>query len=162
MVEFVTVTQDDLEEIAEIYNHYIEHSTATFHTRKVSGKDMEEFLPLSHPRYPSFLIREGGMTIGYCYLYRYKNREAYDRSAELSIYLKPEYTGKGIGPIALDYLENAAKSAGIRVLVGTLCEENRPCIRVMEKAGFILCAHLSHIGEKFGEILDVVMYEKEI
>jgi phosphinothricin acetyltransferase len=120
MVEFVPVTRDDLETIAEIYNHYIEHSTATFHRRKVSGNDMEEFLFLSHPRYPSFLIREGGETIGYCFLSRYKNRQAYDRSAELSIYLKPESTGRGIGPVALDYLEDAAKSSDIRVLVGTL------------------------------------------
>lgn len=128
----------------------------------MSREDLEEFLFLSHPRYPSFLIREGGETIGYCFLSRYKNRQAYDRSAELSIYLKPESTGRGIGPVALDYLEDAAKSSDIRVLVGTLCEENRSCIRLMEKAGFTQCAHLKHIGEKFGRILDVVIYQKEI
>jgi len=32
----------------------------------------------------------------------------------------------------------------------------------MEKAGFSKCAHLKNIGEKFGKILDVVMYQKEI
>ncbi|MDD1716408.1 MAG: N-acetyltransferase family protein [Methanolinea sp.] len=162
MVEFVPVTGNDLEEIAEIYNHYVEHTTAKFHSGKVSERDLGDFLYLSHPRYPSFLIREGGETIGFCFLSRYKNREAYDRSAELSIYLRPDSTGMGTGPICLDHLEKTARSAGIRVLVGTLCEENRSCIRLMEKAGFTRCAHLKHIGEKFGKILDVVMYEKEI
>lgn len=162
MVEFVPVTSSDLETIAEIYNYYIENSTATFHSGKVSGEDLREFLFLSDPRYPSFLIQGGGETIGYCILSRYKNRQAYDRSAELSIYLTPESTGRGIGLLALRRLEDAARSAGISVLVGTLCEENRSCIRLMEKAGFTRCAHLKHIGEKFGRILDVVIYQKEI
>lgn len=138
------------------------NSTATFHSEKLSKKDLEEFLFLSHPKYPSFLITDKGGVIGYCFLTRYKKRQAYDRSAELSIYLKPGFTGKGIGLAALNHLEAAAKNAGIHVLVGTICGENQASIRLMEKAGFSKCAHLKNIGEKFGKILDVVVYQIEI
>ena len=162
MVEFSPVKETDLSAILAIYNHYILNSTATFHSEKLSEKDLREFLFLSHPRYPSFLITENGEMIGYCFLTQYKKRQAYDRSAELSIYLKQGYTGKGIGLAALSHLEAAAKEAGIHVLVGTICGENQASIRLMEKAGFSKCAHLKNIGEKFEKVLDVVMYEKEI
>lgn len=162
MVEFSPVKETDLAAILAIYNHYILNSTATFHSGKLSRDDLEEFLFIAHPKYPSFLITENGEMIGYCFLTQYKKRQAYDRSAELSIYLKPEYTGKGIGLSALSHLEAAAKEAGIHVLVGTICGENQASIRLMEKAGFSKCAHLKNIGEKFGKVLDVVMYQKEI
>lgn len=162
MVEFVPVTQGDIPEILEIFNYYIQNSTATFHSGRMSREELEGFLFISHPRYPSFLITEGGEIVGYCFLTQYKKRQAYDRTAELSIYLKPEYTGNGIGPIALEFLESAALSAGLHVLVATLCGENFPSIRLMEKGGYTRCAHMKHIGEKFGRILDVVIYQKEI
>ncbi len=162
MVEFSRVTKTDLEAILAIYNDYIVNSTATFHSEKLSKNDLGEFLYVDHPRYPSFLIKENDEIIGYFFLTQYKKRQAYDRSAEVSIYLKPECTGKGIGPIALDHLEAAAKEAGIHVLVGTICGENHAGIRLMEKSGYSRCAHLKNIGEKFGKILDVVVYQKEI
>jgi L-amino acid N-acyltransferase YncA len=162
MVDFFPVTKQDLATIIEIYNYYILNTTATFHAEKISKKDLEEFLFISHPKYPSFLIKENNDTIGYCFLTQYKKRQAYDRSAELSIYLKPEFTGKGIGVDALICIEAAAKKAGIHVLVGTLCGENHASIRLMEKAGYTKCAHMKNIGEKLGKILDVVVYQKEI
>jgi L-amino acid N-acyltransferase YncA len=162
MVEFTPVTKNDLGAITEIYNYYVLNSTATFHSGKMSKKELEEFLFIAHPKYPSFVIKDNGGIIGYCFLTRFKKRQAYDRSAELSIYLRPEYTGKGIGPVALDRLEAAAGKAGIHVLVGTLCAENLPSIRLLEKSGYAKCAHLKNIGEKFGKVLDVVMYQKEL
>jgi L-amino acid N-acyltransferase YncA len=162
MVEYFPVTDSDVGAILAIYNHYILNSTATFHSAILSERELREFLFLSHPKYPSFLIRENNEMIGYCFLTRYKNRQAYDRSAEVSIYLKPGFTGKGIGHDALNHLETAAKKAGIHVLVGTICGENHASMRLMEKAGYVRCAHLKNIGEKFGKILDVVMYQKEI
>lgn len=162
MVEFAPVTRDDFRDIAAIYNHYILKTTATFHDKEINPADLEEFLLPGNPRYPSFTIREAGVVIGYCFLARYKNRQAYDRTAELSIYLRPDYTKRGIGPAALRVLECAAGKAGIRVLIGTLCGENRPCIRLMEQSGYSRCGHLKHVGEKFGRILDVVVYQKVI
>jgi phosphinothricin acetyltransferase len=55
-----------------------------------------------------------------------------------------------------------AQTAGIHVLVGTLTAENAASVRLFEKAGYVKCAHLKNIGEKFGRILDVVIYQKEI
>lgn len=162
MVVFSPVTKDGLAEIKEIYDYYILNTTATFHGEAISIPELEEFLFVAHPTYPSYVIREDGETIGFCFLTRYKKRQAYDRTAELSIYLRPEYTGHGIGAAALKHLEDAAEHAGIRVLVGTLCGENHASIRLMERCGYTRCALLARVGEKFGRVLDVVIYQKEL
>lgn len=162
MVTFSPVTESHLDTVREIYDYYILNTTATFHDQPISLPELKEFLYLDSPRYPSFVIENKGDIIGYCFLTRYKKRQAYDRTAEVSIYLRPEYTNRGIGRACLEYLENAARMAGIQVLVGTLCGENQASIRLMEKAGYSRCAHLHHVGEKFGRVLDVVMYQKEL
>ncbi|OPY38340.1 MAG: Acetyltransferase (GNAT) family protein [Methanoregula sp. PtaU1.Bin051] len=162
MIEFSPVEEQDLGTIKDIYDHYILNSTATFHDGKITTDELKEFLFIDNPKYPSFLIRKNGETIGYCFLTRYKKRQAYDRTAELSIYLKPAHTGRGTGTIAMKFLEDAARKAGIRVLIATLSADNRESIRLLEKANFTKCAHLKNVGEKFGKVLDVVMYEKEL
>jgi phosphinothricin acetyltransferase len=162
MVGFVPVTRNDLGTILAIYNHYVTTSTATFHSVPLTPGELEEIFPVADPKYPSFMIMVEDGPAGYCFLTQYKKRQAYDRSAELSIYLKPGCTGRGIGSAALRQLEAAAKASGIRVLVGTICGENRASIRLMERAGYSRCACLKNIGEKFGNVMDVVMYQKEI
>jgi phosphinothricin acetyltransferase len=164
MTHFPPITHDDLPVVKEIFDYYILHSTATFHSEKITLPELEEMIYLDNPRYPSFLIRDGPAdeVIGYCFLSHYKKRQAYNRTAEVSIYIKPGSTGKGIGTTAMKIIEEAAKAGGIHVLVGTLCSENHASIRLLEKTGYTKAAHLRNVGEKFGKILDVVIYQKEI
>jgi phosphinothricin acetyltransferase len=78
----------------------------------------------------------------------------------LSIYLKPEYTGKGIGKTAIDYLENVARQNGISVLIGIISGDNESSQKTFQKSGYEKCGHFKQIGEKFNKILDVVTYQK--
>ncbi len=80
----------------------------------------------------------------------------------MTIYLRPGRTGKGTGGAAMNRLEEAAKDAGIHVLVCTLSADNGASIRLCEKTGYEKVAHLKRIGEKFGKVLDVVIYQKEL
>ena len=64
--------------------------------------------------------------------------------------------------MAMNFIECEAKSRGIHVLIGTLSEENISSMKLFEKTGFEKVAHLKNVGEKFGKILDVIIYEKEI
>lgn len=162
MPYFTPIIHEDLFIVKEIYDYYILDSTATFHNEKITIDELEEIIFINNLRYPSYLIHDRNDVIGYCFLSRYKKRQAYDRTAEVSVYLRPGFTGKGIGVTALKYIEKAARSGGIHVLIGTLCDENQASIRLLEKMGYTKAAHLKNVGEKFGRILDVVIYQKEI
>jgi len=162
-VQFTRLTEEDLPLIKEIYDFYILNSSATFHTRTVSLAYLKENMPLDHPKYKSYLVMADGQVCGYAYFGIYKNRPAYDRTAEVSVYLKPGYTGMGIGRIALQRLEeDALKTETIKVLIGVISADNGHSVALFEKSGYVKCAHFKEVGEKFGKVLDVVAYQKMI
>ena len=159
-IEFVDLTEADLELVKKIYDYYIENSTATYYTEKISTEELREFIPVEHKKYKSFLILIDHECCGFCYISQYKKRQAYDRTAELSLYLKSGYTGRGIGKIVLEHLEKVAKNNGISVLIGIISGDNENSIKLFEKNGYEKCAHFRQIGEKFNKILDIVSYQK--
>ncbi|WP_321373435.1 N-acetyltransferase family protein [uncultured Draconibacterium sp.] len=152
--------EKDLSQVKDIYNYYIENSTGTFHTSLVSENELKEILPVGDKRFRSFLIYFDNLVVGYCYLGRYKNRAAYDRTAEVTIYLKPEFFGKGIGREVLQQMEQKALEVDIFVLLGIITAENEASIKLFERMGYEKCGHFKQVGEKFGRILDVVAYQK--
>ena len=160
---FAEMNESYLSGVLQIYNHYVSNSTATFHTHLLNEAEMREIVFFTNPKYKTFVILEGGNLCGYVLLTQYKKREAYNRSAEVTIYLDPNYTGKGIGSLALKHIEAVAKKAGgIHVLIAIICGENASSIKLFEKNGYSKCAHFKEVGEKFGRILDIVDYQKII
>jgi L-amino acid N-acyltransferase YncA len=57
-------------------------------------------------------------------------------------------------------MEGFAKGQGIRVLITHSTGDNAASIRMVEKNGYDKCAHYRQVGEKFGQRLDVVAYQK--
>ena len=80
--------------------------------------------------------------------------------AEVTIYLKPEYFGKGIGREVLLQMEQKALEVSIVVLMGIITAENEASVKLFERMGYEKCGHFKQVGEKFGRILDVVAYQK--
>jgi phosphinothricin acetyltransferase len=161
-VTFKTISEEDLPEVMNIYDGYIRNSTATFHTEPISLEEIKEILQVNHKLYKSFMIYADNETAGYCYLGNHKKRQAYNRTAEVTIYLHPSFCGKGIGKSALKYLEEVAKALSIKNLIGVITGDNVGSISLFEKSGFVKCAHFKNVGEKFGKVLDVVAFQKEI
>ncbi len=158
--EYFEIKEEDLPIVKEIYDYYVLNSTATFHKEKVTIQELKDSILLSHPKYKSFLISFNQAICGFCYISQYKKRQAYDRTAEITIYLKAEYFGKGIGTQTINMLEKTAFKHGIKVLIGIISGDNQSSIKLFEKCGFEKCGHYKQVGEKFGKILDVVSYQK--
>ncbi|SFW17258.1 phosphinothricin acetyltransferase [Sinomicrobium oceani] len=161
-ITFRELQQEDFPEIKKIYDWYIAHSTATFHTEPVTITELKEFIYTGHPLYIAALIYADDEIAGYLYMTPYKKRQAYNRTAEVTLYLKPEMSGKGIGRKAMNYLEERAVVNGLKNLLGIITGDNTASISLFEKCGYTRCACFKNVGEKFGKILDVVAYQKEL
>jgi len=157
---FKELTEEDLPEVAKIYNHYVLNTSATFHAHPLSIDEMRGLVFFETPKYKTYTIVDDQCLFGYLIITQHKKREAYDGTAEVTIYLKPEYTGKGIGGPSLVFAEEVARKSGIHVLVATICGDNSSSIKLFEKNGFVKCAHYKEVGKKFGQWLDVVAYQK--
>lgn len=154
--------EEQLPKIMEIYNHYVLNTTATFHAHPLTFEEMKELVFFDNPIYKTFAIMDENNLCGYVILTQHKKREAYDSTAEVTVYLKPDFIGKGIGSLAVRHIEEVAKASNIHVLIATICGENDKSIKLFEKNGFFKCAHYKEVGKKFGQLLDVVAYQKII
>ena len=85
-IEFKAIKEEDFENIQKIYNYYIENSTATFHTEPISIIELKESIYIDHPIYLAFGIYIDKAFVGFTYLCPYKKRQAYNRSAEVTLY----------------------------------------------------------------------------
>lgn len=161
-VDFKDMSPEDLPIARNIYNYYVLNTTATFHTTPLTLDEMKRILFFDNPRFKSFVIFCDGTICGYAIAAQFKNRQAYDSTAEVTVYLKPEYTGKGIGKRAVQFIEDYTLTQGFHVLIALICGENTQSIGVFEKNGYEKCAQYKEVGKKFGRWLDLGAYQKII
>ena len=154
------VTEQHLPSILTIYNHYVLNSTATFHTHPLSIDEMRSLVLFESKRYKSYAIFHHDCFAGYVLLTQHKAREAYNSTAEVTIYLSPDYTGKGLGRYALCFIEDIARQIGFHALIATICGENAPSLSLFERCGYHRCAHYKEVGWKFDRYLDLIALEK--
>lgn len=161
MIEFTNLDKY-LDRSLDLYNGYILNSTATFYTKPL---EMDEFRKIVLPRdekYESYAILYDDVFSGYIFYFPFNPRQAYRRTAEVTIYLVEEYLGKEIAGKALELIEERAKIKDIRNFIAKITEENARSIRFFEKQGYVEVGTLKNVGEKFGKVLSVKIYQKEL
>ncbi|WP_371373010.1 N-acetyltransferase family protein [Sporomusa aerivorans] len=157
---FREMKEEYLDKVLQIYTYYVLNTSATFHSRSLTRAEMSEIVFFDNEKYKTFVVCQEDEICGYVYIAQHKKREAYDNTAEVTIYLRPDSIGKGIGSMAIRYIEEYAKRMKLHVLVATICGENEASIQLFEKNGYVKCAHYKEVGQKFGQLLDVVAYQK--
>lgn len=159
-LRYIPINPSNIRMALDIYNHYIEHSTATFHTEHLTIDEMLELIYTNHPVYDSYLLELNGETAGFTYLGPFRKRQAYDRTAEVTIYLHKDFYRKGIATEALNKMEVIAREKGLANLLAGITGDNSASLSLFKKLGYFECARYRNVGEKFGKVLDVVFYQK--
>jgi L-amino acid N-acyltransferase YncA len=146
--------------IAGIYNHYIADTIVTFELDPAGADEMEKRIRAYARMHPFLVIEDDGGTVtGYAYASRFREREAYRHTAEVTIYLDKDRTGAGFGaPLFAELLDRLRKTDTV-ALIGAIALPNEPSVRLHEKFGFRKVAHLEKVGYKFGKWIDVGYWE---
>jgi L-amino acid N-acyltransferase YncA len=159
---FRITEESDLQTLLGIYNYYITNSNALWDDSPIPLEEFKNRIPIGNGKYRTYNIYIGSIIVGFCSLKQFINKRAYDRTAEIGIYLKPEYIGKGIGQQAIAFLENIAAHQDIKVLIAGISGDNSACIKMFKKLSYIQCGCLKAIGEKSGKVLDGIYLQKEL
>jgi len=155
---------EDLSAITAIYQHHVLNGTGTFEIEPPSQEDMTaRRADVLGKGLPYLVIEENGQVLGFAYCNWFKPRPAYRFSAEDSIYLAPNASGKGWGRLLLAELCRAAEVAGIRKLIAVIGDSaNEGSIGVHKSLGFESVGVVKSCGWKFNRWLDIVMMEKAL
>src|SRR5690606_4649825 len=148
-------TIEDAKALAEIYNHFVEHTIVTFDEESVSTGFMEKKIGEVMADYPWIVWQEGGEIIGYAYADKWRLRKSYNQSVESTIYIKPGFEGKKIGSQLYSALLDTLKTSGRHVVIGGISLPNVASVALHEKLGFVKAAHFREVGFKFDKYIDV-------
>jgi phosphinothricin acetyltransferase len=152
----------DREAIDAIYNHYVRTSTCTYQEEPDPDDVRRAWFESHGPRHPILVAEAGGAILGWASLSPWKERSGYRFTCELSIYLREDARGQGLGTRLLAELVDRATALGYHTLIGGASSEQLASIRLHERMGFRRVAHFTQTGFKFGRWLDVVYFERRL
>lgn len=104
----------------------------------------------------------GDRVVGFGFLRPYRNTEAFRHTAEITYFILPEHTRKGLGKRLLNVLEREADKMGITTLLANISSLNKQSLKFHKKNGFKRCGTFRKIGTKFGGDFDVVWMQKTL
>lgn len=152
---------DDSAALLDIYAQYI-HTPTTFEYELPTRQEFAGRIRDISGEYPYLVCEEKGKIIGYAYAHRQKERKAYQWNAELSIYLDPASTSRGIGKKLYGALIEILKLQGIHTAYGVVTIPNEKSERLHASMGFRRIGEYHKTGYKCGAWHDVACFEKEI
>jgi phosphinothricin acetyltransferase len=155
-------TADDAQAIAEIYNHAVANTTASFDTEPKSAGDRTAWLIGRAPRHPVIVAESDGAVIGWGALSPYSERPAYLGTVEISVYVDPVWHRQGTGRAISARLLELAYERGLHAVLARICTENTGSIEMVRALGFTDAGTMHEVGRKFGRWLDVVTWEYRV
>ncbi len=155
-------TISDSENILKIYAPYIENTAISFETEVPSVADFSERVANISKQYPYLVYQIDGEIVGYTYASKHKERAAYIYDAEVSIYILPEYHGKGIARKLYECLFVLLKKLGYYNVYAGYTVPNIKSMNFHYKSGFTLIGTHHKTGYKFEKWYDVTWLEKSI
>lgn len=100
--------------------------------------------------------------LGYAYAHEYKERDAYQWTVEISVYLSKDAQGQGIGSKLYKSLEEILIRQNVVNIMACITESNKISIAFHEHLGYKIVGQFKKIGFKNDKWLDIYWLEKKI
>ena len=160
---------DDAEALLNIYAYYVENTAITFEYDVPTLEEFQKRITNTLKKYPYLVIEKEGMILGYAYAGVFKDRAAYDWSAETTIYLKYDAVKCGLGRMLYEALEEEMKTRGFLNLyacIGYPIEEDeyltKNSAQFHAHLGYRFVGEFYQCGYKFGRWYNMIWMEKLI
>lgn len=147
----------DLPMVAEIYTHETLHAYSTFETTARPIADWEHKLATGDP----FVVAlDRDVVLGFAYASPFRDRPAYHRTRETSVYLDRAARGQRLGSRLYDELLTRLVDAGFHTAVALIALPNPASTRLHLAAGFEHTGTMREVGDKMDRMIDVGIYQR--
>jgi L-amino acid N-acyltransferase YncA len=153
---------DDLEAIVDIINAYIPMRTATAYLWPLTIDKAQHWFTSHDIRHPIWVADDGGEVVAWLSITAWSEREAYDATAELSVYVRAESLRRGVGSQLVAHAIDTAPSLGIDMLIAGAFSDNESSIALFERFAFERCAHFRGIATLDGVRRDVTFLQRAL
>ncbi len=146
----------DLAFVAEIYSYESLFAYSTFETEERPVTEWERKLSSGDP----FVVAvDGNQVLGFAYASPFRDRPAYRRTRETSVYLHRAARREGLGTRLYDALLAQLREADFHTAVALIALPNNGSVKLHETAGFELAGTMREVGDKQGRLIDVGIYQ---
>ena len=169
LMEIRSAKTADAERLLEIYDYYVKNTAITFEYDTPSTEEFTARMEHTMERYPYLVIEADGRIEGYAYAGVFKDRAAYDRSCETTIYIDRYVRKNGMGRMLYEALEEKLKAMGILNLYACIAYPDtedeyltRNSAEFHEHLGYSKVGEFHKCGYKFGRWYNMIWMEKMI
>lgn len=154
--------ETDLPAIVQIYNDSIPGRMATADLEPVTVESRRPWFRQYTPRYPLWVLEDGGRIAGWLAFRMFYGRPAYAATAEVSVYVDSDTQRRGFGRRLLSEAIARGPSLGLKTLLYVCFAHNEPSLRLAEGLGFARWGHLPRIAEMDGVERDVLILGRRV
>ena len=140
---------EDAAQIAAIYDHYARTTPWTFAEH---GPGADHYADLIQQGvYPVLVWESDGAITGFAYADLFRTKDAYRWDVELTLYLHPAHTGKGMGTRLMKTLLTILKAQGYLTAYSCITSSNAPSLALHRRLGFASLGEFPQTGFKHGQ-----------
>lgn len=156
--------ETDISAVTKIYAHYVLNSAATFETVPPDEIEMaQRRQDVLKQNLPYVVAEIDSTVVAYTYAVPYRPRAAYRFTVEDSVYVHPNYLGKGIGRLLLAALIDGCEKASCRQMIAVIGgQDNAASVRLHESLGFRRVGVLQSVGFKLGAWADTLIMQRAL
>ena len=158
----VPMSEEHREAVIDIYNHFVDHEFAAYRERRMPYAAYDRFLQMTEG-FPAYVaVDASGRVAGFGFLHPWHPAECFARTAEITYFLAPAQTRRGVGSALLAALLEGARAKGVDRILASISSRNEASLAFHEKHGFEPCGRFPGVGRKFGQDFDVVWMVKRL
>jgi L-amino acid N-acyltransferase YncA len=146
---------NDAKALLGIYGPFVQNTPISFETAVPDEETFAGRIVSYTQKYPWLVAEKKGVIAGYAYAGKHREREAYQWSVESSVYLHPDFQGKGIAQQLYRELFSMLKFLGYVNVYAGITLPNEKSIKLHNAMGFQLVGIYEKIGFKNGKWHDV-------
>jgi L-amino acid N-acyltransferase YncA len=154
--------ESDASEIVRIYEPIMRDTAISFELDAPSEEEMRQRIRnvlSSHV----WLVCENGQKIsGYAYATKFRPREAYQWTAEVTVYVDAAWQRRGIGRALYVSLLEALRLQGFSTAIAVIALPNEPSVKLHERLGFRAIGVFERVGYKLGRWHDVGWWQRKL
>lgn len=155
-------TPDDADDVRRIYEPFVRDTAVSFETTPPSEAEMETRIATTLDSYPWLVHERDGGVVGYAYAGAHRKREAYQWSADSSVYVAEDDQRRGVARGLYTALFEVLEAQGyVNVYAGTTLP-NPASVGFHRAMGFEPVGVYEKVGYKHGEWHDVEWFSRAL
>ena len=157
-----TAQAEDAADIQAVYAPFVQETSVSFETVPPSVETMVARISSNLARHGYFVAQSDAGILGFAYASPYRPRPAYERTAEVSVYLAPQAQGRGLAQALYRALFAHLAARGFHTAVAIVTLPNPQSAQLHERCGFAHVGSLQDVGRKFGQWHGTAIYQRMI